>query len=76
MEKSHSHLVQDPTRDKISKFYIDNHSPKGDLFQNVIKSCLAHVYIVIQDCDSHKCDKETHESRTCIKDNHDTFCQQ
>ena len=74
MEKSPSHLVQDSTRDKISKFYIDINSSKGDLFQNVIKA--GSVYAVIQDCGSQKCDEETDESRTCIKDNHDTFCQQ
>ena len=42
------HLGQGSRKDKSSKFYIDINLRQDDLFQNVIKACLAHVYIVIK----------------------------
>ena len=54
------HVGQDSTRDKSSKYYIYINFHQNGLLQIVIKA-LAHGSTVIRDCDSHKCDKETHE---------------
>ena len=49
-----------------SRFYIETNSKRDNLFQIVIKACMAHQgFTVIQDWPSQKCDKETYESRTC-----------